>query len=240
MMADRSTLFATHATFESKRFRAWAHASSVPEDVAVWLEEPEKLQAGRDRSSSGRAIFVKRHARSSWKRIADRIGGRPSPSRRAFFTGLVLESAGVSAVRPLAAIESRTGGLSFTILEHLDGPDLGRYLVAGLEGSEPSERRALKSRTWRELAGLVAKLHAAGVRQRDLKAPNILVPLESSSSRAVLVDLEGMRFVGRLPSARARMRDLARLATSLRAPDVRDAGVERGDIEELVSLYLEA
>lgn len=234
---------------EGPRFRAIFSPFCAVADVAEWLRDPTTLPIGSGVSPSGRQIFVKRHARPRWKAARDQIGRRPSPSRRALEIGIVLAEAEVDAVRPLASIESRSGRETFTVLEHIDGPDLGRFLEASLPPLGPEMKSALKRCVWTAVARLVARLHAAGVRQRDLKAPNILLcdglePREEIQApcreRPVLVDLEGMQLLGAPPSRRVRVRDLARLVTSLRVRDLSEAGVSSTDIDELVGLYLVA
>lgn len=206
-------------------------------------------------------IFVKRHARPLHKMLADALAGRPSPSLRGFRVGRRLELSAVSAVRPLAAVDRRWPGESYLILEHAEGVTLRDYLLTRLAAARREiERDLIKTALWTALAPCVARLHAAGVRQRDLKALNILIDLidgpasggggpargvdEAASGggavRATLLDLEGMQALKSLPDVHRRARDLGRLAASLHAPAVQEAGCRPADWEEFLRLYLEA
>ena len=189
----------------------------------------------------GSRLFVKLHRRSAAKALADCLARRASRARRGFEIGLALERARVSAVRPLACMERRLPGLSYLLLDSVDGPDLHSYLVEKLpEIPGEAEREQLKNRLWYVLADTLAHMHAARVRQRDLKAPNVIVRSVGSEPRTVLVDLEGMQLLQTLPTVKQRTRDLGRLAVSLRAPLLREAGVKPSDWELLLQLYLEA
>jgi len=231
----------------------------VPADAAArWLEDPEALCAGADPWPAGRPartatadsaigpVFVK-HERGARRRLCWRIAWPPcariSSSRRAFEIGLRLEQEGVDAARPLAVIDGRDE--SFSMQEHVDARDLRHWLLDGLAGchDDDDERGALKSAVWTALAGTIASLHRSGTRQRDLKAPNILVARQPDGApRPTLVDLEGMGELrgGRGRRLRARARDLGRLLVSLREDAIRAAGVDDADWRKLVERYLEA
>ena len=122
------------------------------------------------------------------------------------------------------------------------GLALRELLLARLKSfSNRADGERFKERLWTAVAHEVARLHAASVRQRDLKAPNVLVKEEGDGCFTVtLLDLEGMTKLAGPPSRRARIRDLARLLASLREEEVRAAGVSPEDWTFLVARYLDA
>lgn len=216
---------------EAERFlSALAAGRTGPEDG---LHGPVGVPGGR--------VFLKRHPRSFSKRLGDLLGRRRSPARRGFEIGMALERARVEAVRPLAAVEPLLSRDSFLVLEHVEGGSLRDYILERLPAARGEvERDAIKERLWQSLGAAVARLHAARARQRDLKAPNIMVREREGSPLITLVDLEGMECLRSLPDRRKRLRDLARLAVSLRAPAIVESGVTAADIEAFVEEYLRA
>jgi tRNA A-37 threonylcarbamoyl transferase component Bud32 len=260
MHAGEKALSATR-TYGLKGSRYRGHfVQSLPRAQAeTWLAEPRALFEngrrlpgsdgprlavieGRGGGMDASQMVVKRHSRGLLKSMLDVLSFRPSPALRAFNLGLELQRAGVGAARPLAAIERRIPGESFLILEKLEGCDLREYLLARLGEIESAvARRDFKTALWKKLAKAVARLHAAGVRQRDLKAPNILIAGHAAGAeRVTLVDLEGMARRRHPVRSHTRARDLGRLAVSLRAAPLPEAGVELADWEELLEAYLEA
>ncbi|MCK6551268.1 hypothetical protein L6R52_35865, partial [Myxococcota bacterium] len=75
----------------------------------------------------------------------------------------------------------------------------------------PAARRALT----RAVAELLARVHEAGVYPSDLNDTNVLVAADGSP---VLVDAEGLRFVGRV-SERRRVRNVERLLRAFLGPN---------------------
>lgn len=226
----------------------------VPEDLArTWLENPRAFfddgpawsgttpqRVTRAQTPIG-SLFVKEGRRKLLRTWLDALVGRAPASTRAFETGLVLEEAKVGATRPVAVFERRQAGESFLLLEFVDAPDLHRYLVRELEGLDDDARRERQSALWPVLARAIADLHRARVRQRDLKAPNILVESDKDRDpRIVFVDLEGMERLEELPTPGQRERDLGRLATSLHAPALQELGIDDDDWHQIVDLYLTA
>ena len=231
---------------------------SVPREVATaWLERPERLfehgpnwtdgsPARTTRVSSPVGdLFVKEQRRKLHRAILDALVGRPTAASRAFTTGLTLAAARVNAARPVGLIQRRLLGESYLLLEFVDARDLRQHLIEGLalreNGTRTKDADAFKSALWKSLGQSVADLHAARVRQRDLKAPNILINDDRSAGpRTVFVDLEGMERLRVAPSRAQRQRDLARLAASLRASAVREAGVTDDDWRRVLQAYFEA
>jgi tRNA A-37 threonylcarbamoyl transferase component Bud32 len=229
--------------------------SGVPVETArEWLASPERLFAGgpefsgRARARTTRAstpageLFVKNQRRPLHRALLDLLAGRPTAAARAFATGLELAAKGVDAARPVALLERRFPVETFLLLEYVAAPDLRQFTIRGLSAlSSSTARREFKSSLWRAVGRSVAALHSAAVRQRDLKAPNLLISHDSEGApRLVFVDLEGMERLADLPSRRRRTRDLARLAVSLRETSMQAAGVGEDDWTELLEVYLDA
>lgn len=228
---------------------------AVPRQTAErWLEERDAWfeegpvrprRAARARIAHGNVEAVAKREDMSGARAALRtLVGTPARARRAFETGLELERRGVRAARPLALLEERRGRLArrtCLVLEYVEGLDLREFILRSVETLGPgASRERLKRRLWSAVAAEVARMHEAGARQRDLKAPNIIVSDRHGGLRATLIDLDGMMLLGGDPSRRLRARDLGRLAASLRAMDVARAGVTVEDWRFLLARYLEA
>ncbi len=210
-------------------------------------QDPEASAVPLPLSEDGMDLFVKHHRRNVFKSFAECLARRSSPARRGFRVGLVLESTDVDAARPVACLERLVPGESFLILKHVDGLTLRDYLITTLPSmADPTQRGEFKGNLWKALGVAVARLHSANVRQRDLKAPNIMIRegamirKQGGSPQVIFVDLEGMQLLRSTPRRHLRVRDLARLAVSLRTPEMRAAGLEPGDWETVVREYLEA
>ena len=204
--------------------RARLHPRCGPEEYAAWLADPGSLAPtdagprwrGGSPSIKDPRWFVKRRTGRKGRRALE----------HSLDVGLALEDAGIAACLPLAVV--RTGGVTWLVSEWLDGRDLDHALAeADADGRLELARRA---------GELVAELHAAGFRQRDLKAPNLLVV---EGGAVVLVDLEGIRHrhggTGAL-GRRLRAKDLGRLAASFLALGL--AEEPGGPLAALVAAYL--
>ena len=69
----------------------------------------------------------------------------------------------------------------------------------------------LDQRLIESIGHLLGRLHGEGFSHRDLKSSNIIL---DSSAQPRLIDLDGLTFIGELPSARAKT-DLERIARSV-------------------------
>lgn len=155
-----------------------------------------------------RMVSKESRNRGLGRALADRLRG--SPARRAWEAGHGLQILAVGSATPLAYLEWRRFGLavrSLVLLEDLR-PDEGAHRV--LE-SAPSNRRAAALDA---LLDLLLRLHRAGVDHGDLKASNVLLRHSPRGFEARLIDLEGVRFLDRLPDA-LRVRALAQLNASV-------------------------
>lgn len=135
-----------------------------------------------------------------------------SRALRLFRNLIALIERGVPTLQPVAALAERAGPFlrrSFFITKQLDARPMFELWEKQIlpAGNPPARRREIMI----EVARLVARMHVAGVFHRDLKSSNILI---RSDDGPVIADLDGVRL---LPSItyRQRVRDLARLSTSL-------------------------
>ena len=108
---------------------------------------------------------------------------RRSRGVKAYLKAYHLELAGIPTARPFAA--GRRGFKSWFVMEEI--PD-----------ARPASADAARN--------LIQRLHDAGFSHRDLKPSNIVM---NSKGEAVLIDLEGLSFVGEV-SPEQRAKDLAR------------------------------
>jgi len=206
-------------------WRGWATADwadaveRLLSETALGAPPPdaEPMKDGRSsavwtvRAPDGRDLVVKCDRRAGER--AGRLLGR-GRALAGFRRGHALLVRGIATARPAAAVRrTGTGGQTAALLltEQVAGAaPLPEWLRAG---PAPADRRHV---TW-ALATMLRRMHDAGFRHRDLKAPNVLVAAagpDGPGVRPVLVDLDGLRRVGRIP-ARRRVRDLMRLAVSL-------------------------
>lgn len=161
------------------------------------------LKPGRS-STVGRAdgLVLKRYnLRKPGNLLKDLF--RPSKARRAYRKAYHLELVGVATARPIAVADRRRLGFvarSYLLMEEI--PD-ARHL-----GQSQGDGHCAA----RELGDLLAKLHNEGFSHRDLKETNLVF---DSVGRGLLIDLEGLEFVGVLPLRRA-VADLTRLARAAR------------------------
>ncbi len=127
---------------------------------------------------------------------------RPSRARRAFRAAYHLELLGIPTARPVAAADRRVLGVliaSYLLMEEVPGAeDLGKLLRRGWTPELPVVRQA---------AQLIARLHNDGFSHRDLKESNLVL---SGAGTLHILDLDGLKFVGEIPPARATA-DLERL-----------------------------
>jgi len=178
------------------------------------------------------------------KRVLSPLLGLRRGPRKAFEIGVWLESAGVSAARPLALIVERRAGCevhSSLVLERVEGVTLRQFLLEQLPAAAArGAGDALRQGLCRAIAEEVARLHLAHVRQRDLKAPNLIVSELPDALRVTIVDLEGMSRCAAVPPSRVRARDLGRLAASFLEPEVvTQARVGVDDWRRLCERYVE-
>jgi hypothetical protein len=144
--------------------------------------------------------------RGAWRLAADLFRG--SPAARAWRAGVGLRARRIGAAVPYAFLERRRLGLPIASCLLLE--DLAPAVPADVAAGELDAPRVAEA-----LAALLARLHRAGIRHGDLKASHVYLTTERPGRLAArLIDLEDVRFGGRLPD-RARIRELAQLNASL-------------------------
>jgi hypothetical protein len=152
-----------------------------------------------------RVVLKEWRARGPLHLAADRLRG--SPAVRAFRAGVGLRARRIGAATPYAFLERRRFSLpvaSWLLLEDLSPAQAADAAAGQLDAGALGDA----------LAGLLARLHRAGVRHGDLKASHVLLAPGAAGLEPRLIDLEGVRFARRVPE-RARIRELAQLNASL-------------------------
>jgi tRNA A-37 threonylcarbamoyl transferase component Bud32 len=173
---------------------------AVLADPAKFLKQ-EATIFKRGRSSivgSGGGVVVKQfNLRRPTRLVKDLF--RRSRALNAFRNAYHLELLGIPTARPIAAADDRRMGFlvrSYFVMQEIkDATDLGKW-------RGPTRAAA------QGVAELLARLHDEGFSHRDLKETNIVC---DTHGRPHLLDLEGLRCVGRVTDKRAAA-DLERLA----------------------------
>lgn len=224
----------------------------VPEQAEEWLVElgaglvpcdgdtppPWRLDTGMG------PVMAKVGRGTSYRRLARLVTCSRSRSLSAYHVGTKLHASGIPTPRPLAVLERKRAGVviaDMLLTDWIEAPDLSLLLAS----SEPGERAALIS----SAARLIAALHAARYRHRDLKASNLLSTPDGSE--LLVADLDGVRCCAKDLSHRRRVRDLSRLMVSFvvfggpggHASEPSDADVDRRCATDgvlLLERYLEA
>ena len=190
-------------------------------DEAMPLSGDELI---RVESPLGSLVF-KREVEQGLKGAVGALGGREPRLERSFRVGLFALEQGLRTPEPLAVIRRKNGLSVESVL-----------VTRFVRGEDPWPRlarvRVERDTLLQDLGGELARWHAAGLRHRDLKAPNLIYSRDEPHGIWIL-DLVGARIVGS-PSQAMRARDLGRLRASARA-----AGVREDDWSKLVEIYLE-
>jgi tRNA A-37 threonylcarbamoyl transferase component Bud32 len=177
---------------------------NVMDDPETWLRTRAKLFKGFERSSTVGAadgVVVKRqNVRSLWVVVKELL--RPSRGLRAFRKAHHLDALDIASPRPIAAAEKRRFRIlstSYLVTQEIpNAQELGDYLT---KVSSPDIKVA------KQLGELIGKLHKEGFTHRDMKETNLLLDGEL---HPFIIDLDGLKFVDRIPEDRAAT-DLQRL-----------------------------
>jgi tRNA A-37 threonylcarbamoyl transferase component Bud32 len=140
--------------------------------------------------------FYLKHYRLPDTRAWLREWVRPTKARMEHDRALAIAARGVPTITPLAIGEAPSWGPgeSGLISLTLEGTEpLSRFLESTLRGFPPARRALLGRRIALSLAGLMARVHDAGIRHDDLHAGNILVRLSTDDQPSLyLIDLHGV------------------------------------------------
>lgn len=206
----RATRACRHTEVVSEGTTRWfLRRDAAPDLIATarqWAADP----AGVSEGHGTRTETVKSGRRGAVHlvpglAIKDRPIARATQLFRARFW---LERAGVPAPAPVALRVDRRDGRGQVFSARIDGPDL----EAEFPDLDATTRRAVAI----ELGHAVGRLHAFGLRHRDLKFENILREPARGPGAITLVDLDGVR--RRRPlERRGQARDLGRLLAAYRA-----------------------
>ena len=142
-------------------------------------------------SASGHRVVVKEVLRTSArKRLADVFRG--SAGRRAWVGGHGLQLRGIAAATPLAYLERKHWGVPITSLIVLE--DVSGAICCAYVGPGDPEAQLLP----KQLLRLATRLHATGTLHSDLQSMHIYLVKRGEETELTLIDLEGVRFPGRL------------------------------------------
>lgn len=181
-------------------------------------------------SASGTAV-VKRERMRGLKRRLIGAGLRRFQSEIAFERALAFEAAGLPTGAPLACVLARERVEACTLSRWIDGRDPWHHISAA---RNPERARA---QVVDALATLVASMHAAGFRHRDLKAPNLIATARAAEFTLSVVDVDGLATVRSIGFA-TRARDLGRLCVSFHSQAASAAGVAGADWQRCIELYV--
>ncbi len=164
-----------------------------------------------------RVAYARYRHRSRWKAFWGRF--RRSRALRGWCMGHALKARGIATPRPVAVCEVRGRWFrseSYLASQWIEGAEnlhIYGWRIAGLSAPERLRRAAACAQS---LGKLVGRMHACGISHGDLKASNVLVVERNAEIETYLIDAEDVRIARRL-TRRRRVRDLARLATSMQA-----------------------
>lgn len=170
-------------------------------------------------SDSVTVVCKRRVSRHWYKRLSAMV--RISRPQRTWNRAVAMLEARLPTAKPLAVLERRRFGLlmeSLLVTEYLrNAVDLEGLLTVRMRGLDALQLVRLKHELADGLAAFVWDVQKAGFIHRDLKALNVIVLWDKTSTerpRISVVDLDGMhRSLG--PNHRAHLRMLMRLNVSV-------------------------
>ena len=165
------------------------------------IKDQRKIKVARlkvEIQGEARTVYLKRYNAFSW-RYRFRSIFQSSGAVRSLRGAVILSEYGISTVRPLAAVDSRSWGMlngSFFLSEEIENGKTAdaywREELLTMKGKEGIRRR---KRFVGAIGELFRSLHQRGVYHNDLKDANILVrpDFSDSAEQFYLLDLEGIR-----------------------------------------------
>ncbi len=186
--------------------------------------EPEKLTQNPDKifkSDNGSITALKKIGENDFviKKTAAGAGlkavanlFRAPKSLKNFYLAVLLKQKGIEVAEPVAALWHKTRG-NIYITEYIPG-SLDLYNVAFGKDAKILTDFSARKAVIRQTAHMIAKLHKADFWHRDAKAGNFIVYNDTSTYKAKLIDLDGIK---QNPKRRSqnRIRTLAKLAETL-------------------------
>jgi len=184
-------------------------ASLLSDDSCIWTGVKHNVSRTVYRCDAGETVgvlYLKHfHSRSFWHRLGRMFGSSDAVHEMRF--GAALAAGGVPTPRVLAA--HCADGVEWIITQGIEPAEPANDWHAGriAAGDRAAIRRATVA-----LAQLIGRMHAAGVRHRDLHSGNVLVHTGTGSdgSELALTDLHRTCRRGRL-SRRSRAANLAQI-----------------------------
>lgn len=155
--------------------------------------------------------------RNRWKAFLGRF--RRGRALRGWCSGHALLQRDIATPRPILVAHPRHPAnrpQSYLATEWIEGAENLHLYGWRLAAQSPEERLRRAARAAESLGELVGRMHAWQIAHGDLKASNLLIVDGAGSPQTYVIDAEDVRITRRLTSAQ-RLRDLARLATSLQA-----------------------
>lgn len=187
---SRSGLRRAEFSEEALRAALAAHQSEVDTRGPQLIKCDHRARVSAVRAL-GHEVVVKEVVKSSArKRLADVFRG--SAGRRAWVGGHGLQIRGIAAATPLAYLETKRWGVpiaSLVVLEDLSSTRCS----ADIKPGDPEAQHLAK-----QLLRLVTRLHSTGTLHADLQAMHIYLAKRGEETELSLIDLEGVRFLGRL------------------------------------------
>ena len=176
------------------------------ESVGRVIKSDRRAQVTEVRTRCGSWIVKDYRAGGFARRTADLFRG--SPARRAWLGGHGLRARNIGAATPIAFVERRIWGV----------PTASAVVLEDLQELEAADRCGARWADDREVVDaivrLAIRLHRCRVAHSDLKASHVLLERGADGIEGRLIDLEGVRFRGRLGD-RARIQALAEINASL-------------------------
>jgi|GEM_PF-1026307 hypothetical protein len=190
------------------------------------LADSVRLSAGEvfRRESPVGPIVIKRRYEEGLKGLLVLLRLRETQLHRSYRLGLKALDNNLNTPAPLCYIVARRGLGYETILINRLAEGLNPWMVL--------PNRRLATRMLESLGRELANWHASGLRDRDLKGPNLL--FNPKSCIQTILDLAGVHEFRPVPSLRIRANDLGRLHTGGRS-----AGLEPAQWKLLLDAYLE-